>query len=526
MRSTERLRSAAHRLPRLAWLAVLLLALASAWWTWQATFWGPWAYSDSAAYLTAARNLAAGHGLTLPSPSGVLQPLTLHPPFYPLALATGIAAGLDGLFWARVLQIYLAFLFPLLLAILSRRAGIPVWALPLLLAGVLVFPPQLSNSASAMSELLCLTLGFGGMLTAILPAQRPAGLAVAGLACALAVLTRSIALAFPLAALLLLLLTRPLRPRSLAAFLLPGLALAVLWFWLSPAPAVLGTRTLLFDQAMLIARLGEFATSSLALLASWLPWSGRGAALVPPTLRLALLSALVLGLALALLPRAAPGIRRLFGANALFSLCYLLLYAAAYTLSDIQPDLIPRIYSPLWVSAWLMLAALAAAAAERLSPARRLLRLAAPLLFVLGAALSASYYLPQASELLHKGREEGMGYTSRVWRSSPGFSWISNNLAGQALLSDEPALLLLYTGRNAADWSPYIADNLLQAVAQPLPPALETRLQEGAALVLFPPRLRDRYGPDSLPLPAAWQSELQLRYDSPEIQVWTAKLAP
>jgi len=49
--------------------------------------WGPWAFSDSAAYISAARNLVAGNGLTIPTPDGSLTPLRLHQPLYPLVMS-------------------------------------------------------------------------------------------------------------------------------------------------------------------------------------------------------------------------------------------------------------------------------------------------------------------------------------------------------------------------------------------------------------------------------------------------------
>lgn len=68
--------------------------------------WGPWAYSDSAAYVDAARHIAAGHGVLSTQSDGRLMLLTHYPPGYPALLAVGLrlTAG-DWLTTATVLNL-------------------------------------------------------------------------------------------------------------------------------------------------------------------------------------------------------------------------------------------------------------------------------------------------------------------------------------------------------------------------------------------------------------------------------------
>ena len=49
--------------------------------------WGPWAYNDSAAYLSAARNLALGNGPVILHSSGKISPVLEFPPLYPFLLS-------------------------------------------------------------------------------------------------------------------------------------------------------------------------------------------------------------------------------------------------------------------------------------------------------------------------------------------------------------------------------------------------------------------------------------------------------
>lgn len=52
----------------------------------RATNWGPWAFSDSSAYLSAARNIQAGNGAVILNSSGAFTPVTEFPPLYPYIL--------------------------------------------------------------------------------------------------------------------------------------------------------------------------------------------------------------------------------------------------------------------------------------------------------------------------------------------------------------------------------------------------------------------------------------------------------
>ncbi len=75
-------------------LVVLLFALAAAVaagiYAYALKPWGPWAYSDSAAYVDAARHIAAGHGVLSTQSDGRLILLTHYPPGYPALLAVGL----------------------------------------------------------------------------------------------------------------------------------------------------------------------------------------------------------------------------------------------------------------------------------------------------------------------------------------------------------------------------------------------------------------------------------------------------
>lgn len=512
-------------------LLTLLIALACALLVALATTWGPWGYSDSAAYVATARNLAAGLGPRLPDAAGVLHPNALTPPFYSIVLALGAAGGLDPLGWARVLNILLAFLFPAAFGLLAARAGAQPWLGPLLAALFACFPALFANAASAMSEQLFLCLGFSGLL--LLISDRPVSprrlFLSAGLV-GLAALTRYAGAAFVLAAVILVWLgaaSLPSRRRwGQAALYALGASLPLLlWLgWTLLTTRTLGARSLALSAPLLAARWAEFSRQSLEILAAWIPYGARGAAFFPAQAKL-LAIFLLWAAAAAWGWRAAPtGLQRLLLAALVFGPAYLLILALSYLLADIPPDLIPRMYSPLWPAFGLALAAAAQALALRLRhsapPWARIVPLGGLFLIVL---VNVLYFTPQIAEMIERGRREGVGYTARVWRESPVFARIRAGLGGRPIISDEPALVLLYTGRGAYPWEEWVQGSLSAAASQPPPGQGAGRLHDlmrsGAALVLFPPRVEEEYGPESRALLESWTMGLEALYRGSEAEI-------
>jgi len=78
------------------------------------TPWGPWAFSDSADYIEAARNLARGLGLTTRVSGGAFRLLTEHAPGYPVMLSFGFHFTHDWIAVARWEDIIAVALFALL----------------------------------------------------------------------------------------------------------------------------------------------------------------------------------------------------------------------------------------------------------------------------------------------------------------------------------------------------------------------------------------------------------------------------
>lgn len=76
------------------YLSSFLIALTCGFLMFQSMPWGPWAYNDSAAYVSAARNFADGNGVVILHSTGKIKQLTEFPPFYPIFLS--LIGGVNG----------------------------------------------------------------------------------------------------------------------------------------------------------------------------------------------------------------------------------------------------------------------------------------------------------------------------------------------------------------------------------------------------------------------------------------------
>jgi len=90
----------------LIYLVYLLIAFIGGYLAFRAMTWGPWAFSDSSAYVSAARNFASGNGFVIYQSTGEVKILREFPPFFPALLS--IFGGnkldyIDTLRWLNIL---------------------------------------------------------------------------------------------------------------------------------------------------------------------------------------------------------------------------------------------------------------------------------------------------------------------------------------------------------------------------------------------------------------------------------------
>jgi hypothetical protein len=164
---------------------------------------------DSVHYLASAENFSLGNGLVHLGNDGNFVPLTLWPPLYPLILAGGSIIRLDPWTFARYLNTILFGLNILLLQTMLYKATNRTWAITLAgTAALLVSPTVLEVHSWVWTEPLAILLGFSSLLLLerYIDHQDNFSLAVASLLMALGILTRYAALAFPMMAVVFLLL--------------------------------------------------------------------------------------------------------------------------------------------------------------------------------------------------------------------------------------------------------------------------------------------------------------------------------
>jgi hypothetical protein len=124
----------------------------------RATFWGPWAFSDSAAYISAARNIQAGKGAIILNSNGSTTRVTEFPPLFPFILSFLTPKNGDFIEIARWLNI---ILFSISIFALGSICLIASESLILsLLASILIAisPLMVDTFSGFMSEPLFITM--------------------------------------------------------------------------------------------------------------------------------------------------------------------------------------------------------------------------------------------------------------------------------------------------------------------------------------------------------------------------------
>lgn len=208
-------------------------------WFWSATTRGLGLSGDSVDYVVTTRNLSHGNGLVTLDGKRKLTPLTQFPPAYPTALAIyRFVDARDVLSRARTMHLVLDLASILLAAVLAKRltgSDCAAGVASMLLA---VSQPPLAAATMLLSEILYIALVLLTLvlLSASLSTRRYfLGSALAGIAVALAILTRYAGSLLGVVAIVSILCwsSHPIRVRIWCCFVL-GICAAIppmLWSW-------------------------------------------------------------------------------------------------------------------------------------------------------------------------------------------------------------------------------------------------------------------------------------------------------
>ncbi len=488
----------------LALLPVIVVAAAGAMAAIYATRLGPWAFSDGAGYVMLARNVVAGRGLGLMRASGDFQPLSMHPPLYPLSLVALRLTGVELLTAVRWLD---AVLFALTIAIVgltiyyvSRMAWLALAAT----AVTLVTPALAELYTGALSEPLFFVTGLGSLLLLVVffDTRRRWMLVVAGLAAGMAVLTRYLGVAYVGTGIVGLLIfgARKLKRRVGDTAIYAALAATPTVVWLAWANAQTGAaapRQWVWDLAGLWDRAEPIRGGLVAEFWNWVPFVG-GIEAVPYRYRLGLLAIIGLVLTLAMIftvrrlwRREGAALRRdpalrLIGLMVLFIGGYLMILSVVFLFgrppldaADIDQRILTPIYLASLISGFAMVPLVL-----RAWPGTRW-GLGVPIVLTL---LAIVWFAPQSWRTLEGLRAASGGYMSQSWLNSETVQSASTLPGGVSIISNESTALMFHLDRPAYD---------LPELIRAEPQLISTRFgdgesgeerifrEEGAALILF-----------------------------------------
>jgi hypothetical protein len=433
--------------PVLVGLAALAGMLALA----HATRHGAGIAPDSASYLEAARNLAAGHGVSTSEDGVSLLPLTRFPPLYPAAIAAIAKLGADPLDAARWLGIVLLGANSVLAGLLVARCAPGARWLPVVGAVLMASSPDVVVIHGAvLSEPLFLFLGFSGLLflSLHLETRQPRWLLAASFLVALACLTRFVGPSLVATGALALLFFPGARPRrrALDAAAFAAIALLPVCFWTLRNQLLAGEATRRSFAFHPIE--GDAFRLALRSVGGWLLAGQLG------EVAAWLLGAVLLLCVLRWLARGAPRA----GAAAMprillwFVPMYLVLLLASISFFDAATPLNSRILSPLLV-ALLVLAVCGAHAAARgwRSPAPAILAALMALVFTFCFARDTREWIRE------RAATGGVGFGSLAWRESETMRRVSELPADALVYSNARDAIYALTGRGSR-WIPAWVD--------------------------------------------------------------------
>lgn len=428
-----------------------------------ATTWGPIIFSDSYGYLSVARNISSGKGIGVFSPSGEFNPLTIHPPFYPMLLAFWGLSGLDLVAITRWMHASFFGIFSVLIGwgfyrlTNSRRFA---------LAGSLVIlaSPQLINLFSlAMTEPTFLLLSMLAALLLLLSVAKDhlGYLIIAALCVGLSVITRYVGAAWIISGFIFISIfwngSRQRKFQALTGYAIIGVLPTGLWLgwnnFLAGAPAPHAVQS----GESLAQRLIEARLAFVNTLWSWLPFS----ASLPEIhyrlklLVLAVLAGISIGLVVLLVNRqdrnAATGDWRKWQSHPIVCaasllwlswLAYLALIAAGYALSDPTPDLNERTLIMALVIGYGLVLITCATFLQVVS--RRSIWQWLPVILAVVLIMDA---LPHSVNLVNSYHREGAGYLSFRWEHSSTLAAAKGLTPNIPIISNEPSAIAFWLGR-------------------------------------------------------------------------------
>lgn len=417
------------------------------------TTWGAAISPDSVTYVGAARNLVAGHGLSVREAGGQFSPMTHFPPLFPMLIAIPGILGIDPLDTARWLNalVFSANILLVGLAVYRYTSG-TVWLSVLGSFLMLTSFNMLVIHSTAITEPLFILFGISGLLLLDIHIEerRPLSLLFSAIAVALALLTRYAggALVISGAAALILLSRTTFRKllAEVARFVLVSCFPALLWFLRNElAAGTVTNRQLAFHPPS-----REQLDMALDTFSRWL-MPLKTAGLTRDAIVLAgLLVLLALGGGVVFLNRPwgrrppTCGTGRVPYIFVIFVAVYVGFLLVSLAFFDAHSPLDVRILSPVFVSGLIIVLHLIDALLRSVRGTRLLE--AAIVSVCLFFTLS---YLGSGAIWAMRSHRDGRGYASRSWQQSEIIARVRSQPEGTLIYSNGPDAIHILTGRYA-----------------------------------------------------------------------------
>lgn len=460
----------------------------------------PWGKSDTALYFNLAKNIAAGNGFVYNSPSGRVAFVGLHPPFYSILLSLLIRLQIPLIPGIRVLNIFLCAVLLTGCGLWLRKWIHSWWGGFLPAAALFLHPDIFTAFNSAMSEPLYLVFTLASLFTlleGLLNDKKTAvWLGLSAVLAGLAAFTRFVGVSsilFGCAAILLFASFKPGK-RWLYSFLYGAIGCAplVYWFlvkWINfPGDTIRG----LIQPSNFIFRCARLFFSVLDTVIGWIP----PAAFIT---NIRLQRGIVVGVVVLILTidlmRNRRRYRSLFKQRdprllllilaLLLILCYLLVFAVSYLFSSISPDVYGRTLITLIPCLLIALTAIISKAFQRNATQK------AYLPGLISAILIACFlpaYFAQTVSLAQKNRTKMDSYLLPKYANSELIREITRLPGESRLISNQAALILLYTGKYPYEFPGFTCDALKARSETPFgagDSADDQGYREGKILALF-----------------------------------------
>jgi len=464
--------------------------------------WGPWAFSDSAAYISAARNLVAGHGLSVPTPEGGFTPLVLHQPLYPLVMSFFLLFDIHPFTTTTVLNVACFSL-----SILFLGMGCYYFSKSKIFSLVVVFlmtwcPLIIENFDGAMSEPLYLFLTIlTFFLVLVYVEQKHRWMLILAAWCAgLSILTRYIGVVnLAAGAIIILFLLRDnIRSRIQKAGLFAGIAILpqLIWITLSSLSGTPKSRQIMVPDNIIVS-IGNFWEGIRITLADWLPIENTWQVNDGVRNWIVILSGIFILVSLFLATVFIREKKRnsfdrfdnLIFSAAILNVVYLLIFFITFSFSSIPPDINSRTLIPLFPYFLVILYGILFQ-----YPITHLEKSIAGILILALFSVSFLVWYPTSRELLYDRHHNGHGYTSKYYQESTVLKAARGLPKSIPWISNEPAFFLLYLNK-----FPYDLSTIYSSLIHPELTVFgsgKTDLdkifrENGASLILLQPQLEN-----------------------------------